>query len=210
MQEFDVKGLFDSFYDKLVLRDLGGKVVPGALMLASLMFLAFGLDAVDRFLDRMTLVLWVIFGGVSWSIGFVLQYIGEVLRILRNCPHGSTNPKMDRLKFYDIWATFQSSASPYERVQAERLNIIKEACGNTCISVSFSTLLIFGSLYSKNGGLSNLYWVIAGVLMVFSTSLWRMHVIHVERYGELAINTVNRIREEKETVEQHSDAQVDS
>src|SRR5208337_4796393 len=87
--EMDLKGLFDSLYDKLILRDIFGKVVPGSALVLSIVGSLFGLQAIDRIVGKMTLALWIMVVGFAWLIGFALQYWGEKAGMLWTHPRGS-------------------------------------------------------------------------------------------------------------------------
>ncbi|MGH9841861.1 MAG: hypothetical protein ACREEM_24155 [Blastocatellia bacterium] len=160
----DLKGIFDSLYDKLVLRDLFGKVVPGSAFLLYAFSGLLGLETVDRLLNKMTVTLWVIAIGFAWLIAFALQFLGESCGMLkthpsiRQKPEGlltSTEPEdyktpdeqKSRNIFYEKWASFHELAESHERVYAERLSVIKEACGNGAVSIALITVGLIISLF---------------------------------------------------------------
>ena len=219
----DLRPVFDAFYDRLVLRDVAGKVVPGSILILSLVVGAFGFEATTAWLPKMSFPLWVLLFGVSWLIAFALQYIGEKLHLLRTYPRDTdvkqagkiafalryigkklrrlkTHPRdsdakpeetwTDRKSFYPWLAKFHDLASTEQKVHAERINVIREACGNTAVSVALSCLLLLVSLRIR-GNLSSLFFLFFTVAVVIAFSLWRMHVTHVDRYGEFVKRTVN-------------------
>src|SRR5262245_9511307 len=164
------KPFFDSCYDKLVLRDLFGKIVPGIALLLGAVGGLLGLEVIEILLSKLSVALWVITLGFAWLVGFALQDLGQALGLLRTHPHGrkltvsedvlrhhqvptlagptrelsSATGEDPRDIFYGTWAYFHDVASPYEKVHAERLNIIKEGCGNAAIAVACT--LIFAVL----------------------------------------------------------------
>jgi len=184
----DLKPIFDSLYDKLVLRDLIGKVVPGTALMLSLLAGLQGVEAVNQVVTKMTSGLWIIAFGFAWLLGFALQYIGESLHILRTHPHGEQGNET-RGTFYKKWATFHEKAKKHELIHAERLNIIKEACGNEAVSLMLGlVMVVLGRLIRGIELLPLLPLLIIGI--VLAISLWRMHIIHVERYGRFVENTI--------------------
>ena len=299
----DLRGLFDGLYDKLVLRDLFGKVVPGSAFLLYAFSALLGIDTVDRFLNKMTVVLWVIAIGFAWLLAFALQFLGESCGMLRTHPsihqkqeepkdgtgfskvcrwlvrvfgasfkiteqslkslktegvpddvleklQGIKNQKvrneerfLDLLKttigddrtvtfkssimkhavfgtffrkfqglkepktsdeqkardeFYGEWASFHELAEPHERVYAERLSVIKEACGNGAVSITLITIgLVFSLIERWMGGKEELYplWLFTVLATVLAISLRQMHIKHVERYGHFVKKT-KKFREE--------------
>jgi uncharacterized membrane protein len=185
----DLRGLFDAFYDKLILRDVFGKMVPGVALMATVLASLLGLDTVDHLLSRMTTILWLVVVGFSWLIGFALQYVGEVCRALRICPP-DPDGQYDRDAFHECWAKFHEVATPIEHVHAERLNIIKEACGNASVAIVCGLVVVLFAVSVK--GASSWYPLmpLAAISAALSFSLWRMHVIHVQRYGTFVRMTI--------------------
>jgi hypothetical protein len=185
----EMKGIFDSLYDKLILRDIFGKVVPGTLLISAVVVSLSGPDVTYQLIDKMTFVLWMAVIGFAWLIGFALQYIGERLRLLRTHPPGRDSSET-RQAFYPKWAKFQRLATDYEKLHAERLNVIKEACGNASISLLL-TSLVFCAKLIKDGNMKSLIALLfVGFVLAIAFCLWRMHIIHVERYGEFVENTI--------------------
>ncbi len=185
----DAKELFDSFYEKLVLRDLFGKIVPGFLFMCGVIFGVLGVDVLTKFMSNMTTTVSVIAIGFSWILGCALQYFGEFCHLLKTHP-----PEFPtRQDFYPYWARFYNAktATERERVQAERLNVIKEACGNTAVAIA-SVCLISPICQLARGALT-LYPTAPLLVLGLGASycFWQMHLIHVTRYGEFLKNTVD-------------------
>jgi hypothetical protein len=136
----------------------------------------------------MTVVLWLVVAGFSWLVGFALQYIGESCYILKT--HPSCDKKnCTRDQFYKIWAVFHEVATPHEKIHAERLIIIKEACGNACVSLIIAFVFAAVSFLPKGAAAWYPSLPIIVLSLVLALAFWRMHVIHVERYGKFVVNT---------------------
>jgi hypothetical protein len=211
----DLKGLFDALYEKLVLRDLFGKVVPGiAFMLCMAMGLC-GSDLTGRILRGMPTPLWLSTLGFAWLLGFSFQYFGERIGLLKSHPppevdtspsdssagaeprrtqggqETSRSSRTPRQEFYTTWAKFHSIADEHEKMHAERVNVIREACGNAAVSVGIGVLIVgVGAFLRHEIGLSRLLPGV-GVSLTVAFSLQRMHIEHLKRYGEFLRNTVN-------------------
>ncbi|MBI5118763.1 hypothetical protein HZA56_20020 [Candidatus Poribacteria bacterium] len=203
----DLRELFNALYDKLLLRDVFGKVVPGGALIVCVLASLFGVDTLVHVLDKMTSVLWLEAVGSSWIVGFALQYLGETCCLLKTHPSGKkksetrgifckkTYPSGEekpetRPTFYEKWAQFHQIATPHERLHAERLNVIKEACGNAAISIVCGvSITLFG--VRVRGAFSWYPLVpVSAVSLGLAFALWRMHVSHVERYGEFVKGTI--------------------
>ena len=178
----DLKPLFDSFYDKLVLRDLFGKVVPGMGFIFSAIAGLEGIAAAELVFAKLEVFPRFVVLGAAWLAGFALQYLGEVLHVLRTHPHGEDG-KQTRDTFFPEWIAFHNQATPHEKIHAERLNVIKEACGNAAISLLCAMAFLVVGMMQRGQPLDTAITVLAlGAIVAFC--LWRMHVIHVERYGD--------------------------
>ena len=156
----DTKPFFDSIYDKLILRDLVGKLAPGTVLIFSVVISLYSSKDLNQFLGSIHLILLIVGAGVVWLMGFVLQFVGERLPFLKTHPKGflKTHPggaKSSRKDFFTSWSEFQKTASAYEKIHAERLNIIKEAGGNGAVA------LIIGSVFVGTG-----HWI-RGIFQVF-------------------------------------------
>jgi hypothetical protein len=191
----DLKHLLDSFYDKLVLRDLVGKVVPGIAFIFSLVAGLIGIDILDHLLDKMTPFLWIVVVGFAWLLGFALQALGEVTHFLRTHPEGKTSFEIDpkppwtRESFYELWAEFHDKSSQHEKIHAERLNVIKEACGNATISISSALFFACIGIWKRIIDFTTISpFLFVGLIL--SGLLLKMHVTHIERYGEFVFRTI--------------------
>jgi hypothetical protein len=180
----ETKHIVDSIYDKLVLRDLIGKVVPGSVSMLSVAIGLYGPDDVNRLLSELHWSLLVIGAGVAWLMGFALQFTGETLGLLK------THPGPSRRDFFSKWAEFHATATDHQKIHAERLNVIKEACGNGSVAFIGGSVII-AVAQSIRGVYKVVPMCILLTLAVFvGVALWRMHITHVERYGDLVANTL--------------------
>lgn len=75
----DLKGLFDSFYEKLVLRDFFGKIVPGFLFISGIIFSIFGIESLNKLMLNMPTSVFIISIGFSWILGCALQSVSSLL-----------------------------------------------------------------------------------------------------------------------------------
>lgn len=87
------------FYQQFLLRDLLGYVTPGALVLATALFVASSdLQAGLQVLRDLPSVTYLVIFGLSFAVGFALQNVGERLRILRWHYEGDQDPSDGYLK----------------------------------------------------------------------------------------------------------------
>ena len=194
----DLRALLDSFYDKLILRDLVGKVVPGIAFIVALISGLIGLDVLGQLMTRMTTFVWVVVIGFAWLLAFALQGLGEITTVLRTHPRGRRleneryrplKPPWTRHDFYRLWANFHKVASTHEKIHAERLNVIKEACGNATVSMASAVAFAGVGVWLRSVAPSSvLPFGVIGLLI--AGLLWRMHIEHVERYGEFVVDTI--------------------
>jgi hypothetical protein len=183
----DSKHFFDSIYDKLVLRDLVGKVVPGSILILSAGVSVYSPTEFNELLESVHWSLLVVGGGAAWLMGFALQYAGEICRLLRTHPGGRTS---SRTEFFESWSKFQVTATAHEKIHAERLNVIKEACGNGAVALLVGTFMVTVGHIVRGAYEVIPMCMLLTMAVLAGLALWRMHIIHVERYGTFVGNVL--------------------
>ncbi len=132
--------IVSGFYDRLVLRDLLGKVVPGSVvsLAAYAACLSSGQSPVATVLHlgQTPLGLWLVLVTVGWFVGFALQATGETLGIIRYYPRQLASPEFTR-RLVDL-----SEASAQVRQGYERFVVVKEACGNAAVAIVVACALV--------------------------------------------------------------------
>jgi hypothetical protein len=188
----DLKPLFDSLYDRLILPDFTGKIVPGLILLG----VGFYIGAERGFwnvtiVHEMSAVAMLATLGAAWVTAFALQSCGELLRISRN-RHliGYYPPQFssDR-EWYSFHLTIISKLKDPFRQSIERYVVIKEACGNAAMSLLASSLLYIIHIVIPGRCVSSIS--VVGVIPVALLNLFligfllRMHHVHVRRQFEM-------------------------
>ena len=194
-----VRALIADLYDRLLLRDVFGKIVPGGVVLAGIVYTVLGKDVFATAVTGRRVVEWVGVLGFCWTLAFALQWLGEVTRLLRNVPKG-----YDRPAFYERMARFSELTAPrlpHQGMHAERLLVIKETCGNSGVALLVVTIVALIVRAIRTWREDGAFWVgfkagwdpdafvfaltvIAGISLVF------MHHQHVERHKELIDRTI--------------------
>jgi hypothetical protein len=187
----DLEDLFNAFYNGMILRDFFGKVVPGLILLSAVAVCVWweesSLSDLTKILGSVSLSGWLAVFGAAWITGFGLRCFGESFppccrekRLHRYFPAEIPNHKA----FFEFRENFRDNASPEALIDAERLVVIKEACGNAYVSLAVS--LLFVILYI---GLSYRVIVLKWRITIPVLLLWvfliyylrKMHLDHVER-----------------------------
>ncbi len=184
----EINSIVDKLYEKFLLRDVFAKIVPGTLLLFSCIYSS-SLNY-KATMDIMK-VSWIIMIGLAWTLGFVVQGVGELLRIIKYYTKDYTTKE----QWYEAYIKFKESATREEKSNCERFVVIKEATGNLAMSLLISLIMINLSFYFNNYTLSE----ISGVSIIFSSVvtlilvavLIYMHRVHVTRQCSF-IETVNR------------------
>ena len=172
----DGNGVVGSLYDRLVLRDFLGKVVPGALLVITAYWVCLSssptLVATVVHVSQASWGLWLLLASLGWFVGVAVQAAGETVGVIRYYPRGVAEAEfMGKLVALE-------KASSGARQAHERLVVIKEACGNAGIALVLSTLLILLRLW-RGQALGRVS--LAVLALAAAAALLRMHRLHVAR-----------------------------
>ncbi len=133
-------GLFESFYQQFVLRDLFSKVLPAAVVLVSTIWTLRG----ELTLEPLRVdVPWFQSGlcvGALWLLGLALQQFGRLLGLCQYHPKERSHEDFLARK-----VRISMRAPPECRREIERFVVIKEATGNTGTALALSAVSLFGS-----------------------------------------------------------------
>ena len=189
--------LFDAFYSKFVLRDFLAKIVPGSMLVSAI---AISLTSFPFFLNYVSLMsywFWIAGFGIAWIATFAVQSFAEKYNFIQYYP---VMEGLDQKGFYEKQIKFNQISSISEKQQVERFVVIKEACGNSYVTLSISLLLLMtdGILDTiRNEGLI-LPWIQnelfqIHVLIVLIGAIYflrKMHFIHVIRQYEYLLQVI--------------------
>lgn len=134
----ELKTIVEALYNNFLLRDLFAKIVPGGIVLASVLYNnPFG-DGLVTLADRIGWAAILVVAGLAWLVGFAVQEIGEIMLIIRHHPQ-RYNPSDYR---YRRRIAFRRVASESEVQQVERYAVIKEAAGNSATAIFLTVGII--------------------------------------------------------------------
>jgi hypothetical protein len=187
---------FTLLYTDFLLRDVFGKMVPGLVVLLSLLVVA-GIGDLDTKALAFDWWSWVFVIGLAWTFGFAVQSVGEALGIIRYTPPtavtGSSSTRRERLAAWSrrvgarvSWRPargedehFRAAYRELMQVTAccsadvrrhhERFIVIKEASGNAGCSFLLALALLGVNRLFPWPGWSGL------ALTVYGLALLRMH-----------------------------------
>ena len=198
MDTDNIKNLFNSFYDRMVLRDFFGKVIPGLIFLSTIFIcLCWEYTECSMVIDltkNLSFLAWLVIFGAAWITAFGIQAMGELVGKIKIISVIRYYPK-EKFKNgnYEEWLKFREKfrkkADPEQKVEAERFVVITEACGNGCMSLLISFIftilfeLFFGHITWQILWDSWRIWLpIVMVTWFFIIFLGKMHKIHVVRH----------------------------
>jgi hypothetical protein len=146
-----ISSIFSGFYSHFILRDLLAKITPGSIVLLTIFSTLFTLkDGLMIFDYLKNFFTWSIFIIVSWLIGFAIQGVGEYVGIIRYYPKKVGNDKLDDSEWYQTRLKFLKNAGEFEKREEERLCVVKEACGNGCVCLIISLILVILNVIQIN------------------------------------------------------------
>lgn len=144
----DLGDSFNALYSQFLLRDVTAKSVPGGVILlgGSLPFLRKP-DDLQPLLE-IGLVFGVALFASCWTLGFAVQGIGFMCRVLRNYPRGNTGEDYRGLQqeLRGKMATLSSHARFRQEQAVERFVVIKEATGNLAVALAILALQVLSLL----------------------------------------------------------------
>ena len=200
----DLGNIFNSFYSKLILRDLCGKVVPGSILLLALISSFIKQGHLD--LTSLPLAVWILGFGFAWITGFAVQALGEKTGLIRYYPRilnhkawtivareqlsaselskkGGSEDEGQK-NWMEFYYKFSSIADDGAIQQRERLVVIKEACGNTFVALLLTEVKL-GLDVVLNGWFSWELWrphlAAVAIVVCMTVLLSVMHRLHVNR-----------------------------
>ena len=185
-----VRSLVDALYRDFLLRDLFGKVVPGAIVGLSLF--------VDRELTlamvgrlEMSIPVALLLAGCAWIVGFAVQGIGEKTRLITHHPARYR----EHTSRYSVRIRFKRHASQDDQRQVERYTIIKEAAGNGGTAFALAAVILVvralvdsDRLFRSTGTLV----LILLVLVVLAAALLYTNRTHANKHYDF-MEEVNRM-----------------
>jgi len=119
-------------YTNFVLRDLAGKIVPGALLAFSLsLLISKPLETLKLLNGKISTVATVVGAGILWVTVLGLQSIAESMGLLAYFPAvGDKSGEAAFAEATQLMQQFLANATPADKLQYERFVVIKEATGN--------------------------------------------------------------------------------
>lgn len=163
------EGLVDAIYSRFLLRDMVGKVVPGSILLFTIIGSYLESNGIKEVIAQITFFVGLALFSLAWVTAFSIQSFGERLGWIRYFPKKiikeGTNegkPVDDKGRFkgyYQKIILFNKYATPLERMERERLLVIRESCGNTYVSLIFSF-----AVYILAYSIRNQIWVNLNIL----------------------------------------------
>lgn len=186
----DINTLIEALYNNFLLRDIFAKIVPGATVLTVVLYHnALGKEVVT-FIGQIGWPAVLVLAGLAWIVGFAVQDIGEVLRIIRHHPRRYDDP----VYRYDRRIAFRNLATASETQQVERYAIIKEASGNSATAIFLGTAILAIRVWWLGGFSCKPSIFLAGFLLLsIASALWHTNRIH----GQKQYNFIDSVLEEK-------------
>lgn len=183
--------LFTDLYTKFLLRDIVGKIVPGALLWSTVLYMFFAPKQLLAYFRRLPIAGLVIVGGFIWTVTLGFQSAAEMLRIWSYFPQvaGAKTPSDSFAVSTLRVVEFQRCADDVQLLQYERFVVIKEACGNlffamllSVVPATFVWIRTHFPIAVQNTGWKACRWmIVAALVALVFVGLHRMHLQHVER-----------------------------
>ncbi|MDH3973207.1 MAG: hypothetical protein OEV42_02910 [Deltaproteobacteria bacterium] len=203
----ELKYIIELLYSHFLLRDLAGKVVPGAVILFTTVITLDCFSYIDLFKSKLQFVVWILLLTFSWIIGLAAQAIGSHIRIVRYSVKYSPT-----CEFHEVLRKFRNSKKDDKDDQRlERFMAIGEAYGNGAAATIVAYLLWLVLFYVINkdkwmlfnlGNNYNYYFpenilVITIIAIVSFISLLLGHRETIDHQDEFISTVINEDNSEK-------------
>ena len=163
---------FESLYSRFILRDLFGKIVPGSILLFTILRSLGWFPSGSLALD-LPFAGWLLFYGVAWAVGIAAQSVGEITRLLKFYGGGPGELHWHRQVEAELHAT------PRQIEMLERNIVLKEASGNVCtatlLSLVWSATLDYVRRDVSMAQVLSDNWAPWCLALLLAIVLWRMH-----------------------------------
>lgn len=133
----EISALFDSLYNKFIMRDLVAKITPGLIAIFATMVVMCGsIKSSIDFLCQFSHWQWLLLP-IAWITGFVLQHTGIMTHWLTDLTYKNWRRKDEdgQKERFRIKADILARKDAEFLKALERTVVIKEACGNFSVAL---------------------------------------------------------------------------
>ena len=176
MKEAISSGL-EALYTRLILRDLAGKMAPGALMLVAARAALTSPGEAIRGWDTVPIAGWIMLLGVAWLTGLAVQGLGEFSAHIPGVPVRYFPRRLTPDAWHTLIVDFDRVATVDDKQRFERYTVIKEATGNASLALVLSLVLLL-SVHGDSLWPLPLYAVLGGLAAL---GLGKLHHENAER-----------------------------
>lgn len=182
----------EALYTRLILRDVGGKIAPGAVMLLAARAALTPPGEAIRGWDKIPVAGWIMLMGVAWLTGLAVQGLGEFTGRIPGIPVRYFPRRLTPDAFHTLVANFDRVATADDKQRFERYTVIKEATGNASLALAFSLVLIL-SVHSVQLWPLPLSAVLAGLAAL---GLGKLHHENAERGAAHAEHVIQEAKKQ--------------
>jgi len=190
----EIKELITSLYNDFLLRDLFAKIVPGMIVIITSLYIMNTEQIYHQISSEIKGVLVFLLVGTSWTVGYAIQQIGEIFKLIIHHPKQYNDSEVR----YSFRLKFNKLATKTELQQVERFAVIKEASGNMAISLLFVIIIILFNDLNRIINFSDISFLISiFILLIFSLALIKANRNHAKKqytFIEKVINIRSEIK----------------
>lgn len=195
-----VSGLYEAF----ILRDLMSYVLPGAIVLLSVLLLWRDAVQIKGFFLDLDWWLLVPLLGLTFIIGFALHCLGELVGLIKVSLIGDDLKCKERFEIfrcraaeptkqwlseaYQMWATYfhATEETIWGGPHLERLVATKLMCGNVFMAMCLATVIVPVGVLGDIGSWTSYLFTISYALLFMGSLFWghRVYMIRQDRWME--------------------------
>lgn len=176
----DLSMPWDALYTRFLLKDIFGKMVPGAGLVMVTGIAITTPERVGELARQMPIASWALAAGFFWIVGLGIQGIGEWINVVHMFPHIGRGTRSEVEQNWILARRdFERQANDRERHNADRAAVLMEAAGNGALTSGVAAvILLLDSVWDLSFGQMVSAWI---SLTVLALALFAMHTLQKQR-----------------------------
>jgi hypothetical protein len=170
------------FYEQWILRDVLGYVTPGAIVVIAVSLQYANPEKIVETLGEIPIIAYIPLYGLLFAVGFAIQNLGEILRLLKWHNRDSDDIQFQKLeKFHGV--TQGDEHGWLERTR-ERISVKKNMSGTVSVAIIISLIFFLIDWITKDQLIVNIAVTILALFLILALLCGHRHHRKFQLYWE--------------------------